>query len=100
MAQKDQTAKNDEGEQDEVLPEIDFGSFVVSLATSALMHLGEVHDEGGTPQVDLPLAKQTIDIISMLRDKTRGNLTDEESQFIDSALYDLRLKFLEARKRA
>ena len=80
-------------------PEIDFGSFIVSLATSAFIHLGEVHDEAQAPHVDLPLAKQTIDIISMLRDKTRGNLTSEESQVVDSMLYDLRRKFLEAKKK-
>src|SRR5437016_4420814 len=98
MAENDPNDQSDQSDQGEMLPEIDFGSFVVSLATSALMHLGECHGEGQEPEVDLPLAKQTIDIIGMLRDKTRGNLTTEESQMVDSALYDLRLKFLEAKK--
>ena len=93
-------AESNQGpDQEEVLPEIDFASFVVSLATSALMHLGEVSPDEGPPDVNLPLAKQTIDIIGMLQHKTRGNLTAEESQVVDSALYDLRLKFLEAKKR-
>lgn len=83
---------------DRPLPEIDFGTFIMSLATSALMQLGEGEPEGTAP--DFALAKQTIDIIGMLREKTRGNLTADEAQALDSVLYDLRLRFLEARRRA
>ena len=76
--------------------EIDFISFVMSLATSALMHLGE-HEEGtAAPPVDLPLGKQTIDVIGMLRDKTRGNLNPDEERVVESVLYDLRMRFLKA----
>ncbi|MCS6915177.1 MAG: DUF1844 domain-containing protein [Myxococcales bacterium] len=78
--------------------EIDFSSFIVSLATSALMHLGEIQAEGQPPQVNFALAKQTIDIIGMLRDKTRGNLTEAETQMVEDVLYDLRIKYLAARK--
>jgi hypothetical protein len=76
--------------------EIDFISFVMSLAASALMHLGE-HEEGtAAPPVDVPLAKQTIDVIGMLREKTRGNLNADEERVVESVLYDLRMRFLKA----
>ena len=76
--------------------EIDFISFMMSLATSALMHLGE-HEEGVEARpVDLPLAKQTIDVIGMLREKTRGNLSPDEERVVESILYDLRMRFLKA----
>jgi hypothetical protein len=82
------------------LPEIDFGTFVMSLATSVLVHLGEVqHPDSSAAESNLPLAKQTIDILGMLREKTRGNLTHEESQLVDNLLYDLRMKYVAAKKR-
>jgi hypothetical protein len=82
------------------LPEIDFGMFVMSLASSVLMHLGEIeHPETKERGGDLALAKQTIDILGMLRDKTRGNLTQEEAQLLDNLLYDLRMKYVDAKKR-
>jgi hypothetical protein len=85
---------------DATMPEIDFGMFVMSLASSVLMHLGEIEnpetrERGG----NLPLAKQTIDILGMLRDKTRGNLTQEEAHLLDNLLYDLRMKYVDAKKR-
>lgn len=83
----------------EPLPEIDFGTFVMSLAANALLHLGEAHEDGPAAKVDLPLAKQSIEIIGMLRDKTRGNLSPDEMQLLDGVLYDLRLRFLEASKK-
>ena len=65
------------------LPDIDFGTFVMSLASSALVHLGEVvHPDTGAAQADRALAKQTIDILGMLKDKTRGNLTKEEGELL------------------
>lgn len=79
-------------------PEIDFVTFVMSLAASALIQMGESDGEPGP--VDLPMAKQTIDIIGMLREKTRGNLTAEEDRVVETALYDLRLKFLHASKKS
>lgn len=83
------------------LPQIDFGMFIMSLASSVLVHLGEIeHPEaGGAAARNLPLAKQTIDILGMLRDKTRGNLTQEEAQLVDNLLYDLRMKYVDAKKR-
>ena len=85
------------------LPEVDFAMFALSLASSALVHLGELphpEAEGDAPHpANLSLAKQTIDILGMLRDKTRGNLNQEEAQVLDNILYDLRMKYVAAKKR-
>jgi hypothetical protein len=82
------------------LPEIDFGTFVMSLATSALVHLGELAPPGEpAARANLPLAKQTVDILGMLEQKTRGNLTGDEEKVLRYLLYDLRLKYVEANKR-
>jgi len=81
-------------------PPVDFHTFVLSLGSSALLHLGEIENPNdGVSQKDLPLAKHTIDILAMLRDKTRGNLTPEEERLMESLLYDLRLRYVEATKR-
>jgi hypothetical protein len=82
------------------LPEINFSTFILSLSTSALMHLGELPNPE-THQVDknLPLAKQTIDLIDMLKQKTEGNLEEDETQLITNLLYDLKLKYVAAIKK-
>jgi hypothetical protein len=82
-------------------PEIDFGTFVMSLASSVLVHLGEI----ALPDVEglhanLPLAKQTLDILGMLQEKTRGNLTKEEGELLQNLLYDLRMKYVARNKSA
>ena len=78
---------------------IDFYTFVLSLASSAFVHLGDApHPETGEPvRPDFPLAQQTIDILAMLREKTKGNLTAEEEKFVDNLLTDLRLRFVTRR---
>lgn len=79
------------------LPAVDFHTFVLSLGSSALLHLGEIeHPDVGATQKDLPLAKHTIDILVMLEQKTKGNLTPAEDKLIQSLLYDLRLRYVEA----
>ncbi len=81
------------------LPPVDFHTFVLSLGSSALLHLGELeHPEAGATKRDLPLAKHTIDILAMLQEKTKGNLTPPEEKLIESLLYDLRLRYVEATK--
>ena len=76
-------------------PTIDFASFVLSLATSAMMHMGEIPDPvTGRPVESLPAARQTIDVLYILKEKTKGNLTADEQRLMDSLLYELRLKFL------
>ncbi len=77
------------------LPGADFGTFIISLASSVLIHLGELPDpDRGTTHADLELAKQSLDVLGMLREKTRGNLTAEETQLLEQLLYDLRMKYL------
>ena len=74
---------------------IDFTTFVLSLASSAFVHLGDApHPESQQVESNLPLAKQTIDILGMLQEKTQGNLTPEEEGFLRSLLSDLRLRFV------
>jgi Domain of unknown function (DUF1844) len=80
-------------------PSVDFHTFVLSLGSSALLHLGELERPGAdVPAKDLPLAKHTIDILAMLQEKTRGNLSPEEDKLLESLLYDLRLRYIDAGK--
>jgi hypothetical protein len=80
-------------------PPVDFHTFVLSLGSSALLHLGEIENPNdGVSQKDLPLAKHTIDILVMLEQKTKGNLTTAEEKLIESLLYDLRLRYVEITK--
>jgi hypothetical protein len=84
--------------RESTLPAVDFHTFVLSLGSSALLHLGELeHPEKGKVEIDLPLAKHTIDILQMLEEKTRGNLTAAEEKLMQSLLYDLRLRYVEAK---
>jgi hypothetical protein len=75
---------------------IDFYTFVLSLGSSALIHLGDAPnpETGETLKPNLPVAHQTIDILSMLREKTRGNLTPAEEKFLENLLTDLRLRYV------
>lgn len=89
------------GEERAALPPMDFTQLCLSMASSVLIHLGEANDpETGAPRIDLPLAKQTIDVLSMLEEKTRGNLTDAEARLLSTVLYDLRMRFLQRSKKA
>ena len=81
------------------LPEVNFNSLIFSLSSSALLHLGEIPDpQTQSKKEDLQLAKHSIDIIAMLRDKTNGNLNEEEQKFIDNILADLRIRYVKAIK--
>ena len=77
------------------LPEINFQTFVFSLNASALVQLGMMDDPAtGRKEKNLSLAKQTIDILSMLQEKTEGNLTDDEENLLKNILYDLRIRYV------
>ncbi len=82
---------------DEKTEQIDFYTFVLSLASSAFVHLGDAPhpDTGEAAKPNLPLAKQTIDILAMLAEKTKGNLTQEEERFMENLLTDLRFRFVQ-----
>ena len=79
------------------LPKVDFSTFILSLATAALYQLGAVPDpaSGRVVEADPLVARQTLETLEMLREKTQGNLTEEERKLIDSLLYDLRLRYVE-----
>lgn len=82
------------------LPEIDFSTLILSLSTTALYQMGLAPDPatGEKREPDLLLARQTIDTLEMLRDKTRGNLDEEEAKLIGSLLYELRMRFVEVER--
>jgi PBP1b-binding outer membrane lipoprotein LpoB len=89
-----QTQQQTSQQQPPPLP-INFSSFVLSLSSSALLHFGEIPDPvTNEKQRNLVLAKQTIDIVSMLKEKTAGNLTKEEEALLDNLLYDLRMRYI------
>lgn len=79
------------------LPKLDFSTLVMSFATTAMISLGKIPDpQTGQTVKDLALARQNIDIISILEEKTRGNLSQDEQSLIKNILYELRLAFVEA----
>ena len=85
--------------EQEALPTIDFATFVLSLSHSALMHLGEApHPETDQVEANLPLAKQNIDILGLLEEKTKGNLSGEEERLLAQVLFDLRMRYVERSK--
>ena len=95
--EKEKEEKKEGQKREGPLPEITFSNFVFSLTTQALIQLGEIQDpESKQSLKNLPFAKQTIDLIGILKDKTRGNLTKEEEALIDSALYDLKMRYVKA----
>jgi hypothetical protein len=82
-------------------PALDFNAFVLSLGSSAIIHLGEAPDptteKKGEP--NLPMAQQSIDLLALLQEKTRGNLTADEARFLEQMLYDLRMLFVSVSQR-
>jgi hypothetical protein len=85
---------------DESLPSIDFATFIVSLSHSALLHMGDApHPETNKVETSLPLARQTIDLLGLLEEKTKGNLTGAEERLLTQVLFDLRMRFVEAQKK-
>ena len=80
-------------------PEINFATFVASLNASALLHLGAIEDPStGKRDKNLPMAKQTIDILNMLQEKTSGNLSKEEEDMLKNILYDLRIMYVKEKQ--
>jgi hypothetical protein len=76
---------------------VNFNSLIFSLSSTALFHFGDIADpQTGKTQKDLPLAKHTVDTIAMLKEKTEGNLNDEEKKFLESVLTDLRWRYVKA----
>ncbi len=93
----DESAKGTGSPDDRALPAIDFSTLLLSLSTTALYQMGLVPDPetGRNAEPDRAIAQQTIDTLEMLREKTRGNLDDDETKLFDSLLYELRMRFVE-----
>ena len=80
------------------LPKLDFSTFVLSIIGSAYVHLGDAPSPEGNEERNLTLARQDIDLLSLLEEKTKGNLTGDEERLLSQALYDLRIRFIEVAK--
>jgi hypothetical protein len=94
---REEPPREDVVEENIPLPEINFINFLFSLSTSVLIQLGEIQDPVSEKIAkNLPLAKQTIDLIGMLKEKTKGNLTADEEKLIENILYDLRIRYVKA----
>jgi len=79
---------------------IDFAGFILSLATTAAVHFGDIPDPAtGQPvEPNVPAAAQMIEIIAMLQEKTAGNLSEPEAKLVDDLLYELRMRFVQAQQ--
>jgi hypothetical protein len=87
--------KNQNNKEECDYPPINFTNFVLSLSTSALFHFGDFPDPSGAKtEKNLPAAKQTIDILDIINEKTKGNLNDQENQLLQGVLYELRLRYV------
>lgn len=79
-----------------VMPEVTFSAFVMSLNTSVLFHLGLIVDPAtGEKKVDLDLARHGIDTLTLIEQKTKGNLTSDEAEMLKNILYDLKIRFVQ-----
>ena len=77
------------------LPPASFAALVNTLLTQALFYLGDLAPQGGEPVLNLDMAKHQIDTLSLLEEKTKGNLTEEEQRLLDSALYEGRMRYVQ-----
>ena len=78
------------------MPKVDFSTFVMSLSSSALVHLGEIPDpDSGAYAVNIEMAQHTIDILTMLECKTKGNLELDEEQLLKDILFEVRIKYVQ-----
>jgi hypothetical protein len=82
------------------LPKLDFSTFILSIIGSAYDHLGDAPSPDGQEERNFLLAHQDIDLLTLLQEKTKGNLSGEEERLLDQALYDLRMRYLEVSKRS
>jgi len=95
VEESESEAAQEQEETDYQLPEINFATFIFSLNHSVLVHLGVMDDPSTGEKVrNLPIAKQTIDILGMLEEKTQGNLTEDEEKMLKNILCDLRMIYI------
>lgn len=99
-AGKEKRARTETRSAGSALPPMDFATFILSLASTVQIHLGLIaNPQTGKPETNLQLAKETIDLLDMLREKTKGNLTNEEERLFEHVLYELRMLYVEKRKQ-
>jgi len=97
---KEEAKKEKGGEKAPPMPPIDFTSFVLSFASSAQVHMGLLPNPvGKKTEKNLDLAKQTIDVLGLLEEKTKGNLKENEDRILKDILHNLRLQFVEVKKQ-
>ena len=88
-------ARAETGQQPQQPFQIDFSTFIMSLTSSAFYHLGDIADpETGKTETNLPAVHQTIDMLTMLREKTKGNLNEEENKLLEQLIYELQMKYV------
>ena len=91
--QEEQTDSSKEKETESF--QIDFSTFIMSLTSSAFYHLGDMPDPStGKKEVNLPAVQQTIDMLIMLREKTKGNLKEDEEKLVEQLIYELQVKYV------
>ena len=96
--QEEQTGSSKEKETESF--QIDFSTFVMSLTSSAFYHLGDMPDPTtGKKEVNLPAVQQTIDMLTMLREKTKGNLKEDENKLLEQLIYELQVKYVAKTKK-
>ncbi len=98
MTEEKKDDKEKARQKEAQMPEINFATFVFSLNSSALVNLGMVEDPAtGKKEKNFVMAKQTIDILGMLEEKTKGNLSEDEDKLLRNILHDLRLMYVKER---
>ena len=94
-------ARTETGQNPQQPFQIDFSTFIMSLTSSAFYHLGDIADpETGKTETNLPAVHQTIDMLTMLREKTKGNLNEEENKLLEQLVYELQMKYVAKTKSA
>ena len=98
---KGQEKQTDSPKEKETEPfKIDFSTFIMSLTSSAFYHLGDMADPTtGKKEVNLPAVQQTIDMLIMLREKTKGNLKEDENKLLEQLIYELQVKYVAKTKK-
>ena len=93
---KDQEKQTESSKEKETEPfQVDFSTFIMSLTSSAFYHLGDMPDPStGKKEVNLPAVQQTIDMLVMLREKTKGNLKEDEKKLLEQLVYELQVKYV------
>jgi len=104
-ASEDQKKANEPASQGQATKEetpfqIDFSTFILSLTSSAFYHLGDMPDPTtGQTETNLPAVQQTIDMLMMLKEKTKGNLTQDEAKLLEQLIYELQMKYVAKTKK-